>query len=614
MDVEQGLPAEELLANDTVHSVSWRDVTVTVRERKTRQPKVLLHRVEGSVQAGECCALIGPSGSGKTTLLNVLARRPTNAVSVQGSVLVNGRALSQTHFRHISAFVEQREVLTGGLTVCESLLTNLRLAKSTPKKEAMRRIDTLLQSFGLVEQKNTVVGTPIRQGISDGQKRRVMIARQLVASPKVLFLDEPTSGLDSAASFEVVRCLQTLARRQRLVIICSIHQPSAATFNLFQKLLLLSAGKPHYFGAVEKVAGYYQNLGVDIPIAMNIPEFVLGLINIDFAQDREDVNRRLEELQSSWANSAAAKQLHEAILRAECVTESLAIEASHRPSLYQRAWILIVRNLIKSYRDPMAYGIRLLFSISFALLTGTVWLHLDHNQESIQALLSELCFIPCFISLSAIIYAPAFIEDHDQFVLDFRNGLYGPTEFLVANFVVSIPYTLLLSFLFAIVCYWLSNLSSTLVAFWTWYLWIFLTSFAAEALIVFVVSVFPNFMFSIALASFLNSLWLCTQGFLIPSAELNCFYKYAFHYWNYLAYSFQGLMNSQLVGAVYDCGKGCHCIYGSAVADQCHISGEAILDLYGYKEGGRFGRDIGIVIAITIGYRLISWLLLRVKY
>ncbi|OAA34674.1 ABC transporter [Beauveria brongniartii RCEF 3172] len=593
MDVEQGLPAEELLANNTVHSVSWRDVTVTVRERKTRQPKVLLHRVEGSVQAGECCALIGPSGSGKTTLLNVLARRPTNAFSVQGSVLVNGRALSQTNFRHISAFVEQREVLTGGLSVAESLLTNLRLAKSTPKKEAMRRIDTLLQSFGLVEQKNTVVGTPIHQGISDGQKRRVMIARQLVASPKVLFLDEPTSGLDSTASFEV---------------------PSAATFNLFQKLLVLSAGKPHYFGAVEKVAEYYQKLGVDIPIAMNIPEFVLGLINIDFAQDRAVVNRRLDELQSSWANSAAAKELHEAVLRAECVTESLVIEASHRPSLYQRAWILIIRNLIKSYRDPMAYGIRLLFSISFALLTGTVWLHLDHNQESIQALLSELCFIPCFISLSAIIYAPAFIEDHGQFVLDFRNGLYGPTEFLVANFVVSIPYTLLLSFLFAIVCYWLSNLSSTLVAFWTWYLWIFLTSFAAEALIVFVVSVFPNFMFSIALASFLNSLWLCTQGFLIPSAELNRFYKYAFHYWNYLAYSFQGLMSSQLVGTVYDCGKGCHCIYGSAVADQCHISGEAILDLYGYKEGGRFGRDIGIVIAITIGYRLISWVLLRVKH
>ncbi|KGQ06168.1 ABC transporter G family member 15 [Beauveria bassiana D1-5] len=583
MDVEQGLPAEELLANNTVHSVSWRDVTVTVRERKTRQPKVLLHRVEGSVQAG----------SGKTTLLKVLARRPNHAVSVQGSVLVNGRALSQTNFRHISAFVEQHEVLTGGLSVAESLLTNLRLAKSTPKKEAMRRIDTLLQSFGLVEQKNAVIATPIHQGISDGQKRRVMIARQLVASPKVLFLDEPTTGLDSAASFEV---------------------PSAATFNLFQKLLVLSAGKPHYFGAVEEVAAYYQKLGVDIPIAMNIPEFVLGLINTDFAQDRAVANRRLDELQSSWANSAAAKELHKAVLRAECATEPLVIEASHRPSLYQRAWILIVRNLIKSYRDPMAYGIRLLFSISFALLTGTVWLHLDHSQESIQALLSELCFIPCFISLSAIIYAPAFIEDHDQFVLDFRNGLYGPTEFLVANFVVSIPYTLLLSFLFAIVCYWLSNLSSTSVAFWTWYLWIFLTSFAAEALIVFVVSVFPNFMFSIALASFLNSLWLCTQGFLIPYTELNSFYKYAFHYCNYLAYSFQGLMHSQLVGAVYDCGQGCHCIYGSAVADQCHISGEAILDLYGYKEGGRFGRDIGIVIAITVGYRLISWVILRVKH
>lgn len=55
------------------------------------------------------------------------------------------------------------------------------------------------------------MGTPIRKGISGGQKRRVSVASQLITCPKILFLDEPTSGLDSTASFEVVSYVKKLA-------------------------------------------------------------------------------------------------------------------------------------------------------------------------------------------------------------------------------------------------------------------------------------------------------------------------------------------------------------------------------------------------------------------
>lgn len=61
-----------------------------------------------------------------------------------------------------------------------------------------------------------IVGTPIRRGISGGQKRRLGIASQLITGPKVLFLDEPTSGLDSKASFEVVRYLKNVTRTHKV--------------------------------------------------------------------------------------------------------------------------------------------------------------------------------------------------------------------------------------------------------------------------------------------------------------------------------------------------------------------------------------------------------------
>jgi ABC-type multidrug transport system ATPase subunit len=53
--------------------------------------------------------------------------------------------------------------------------------------------------------------TPIRKGISGGQKRRLGAASQLIADPRILFLDEPTSGLDSAASFKVMNYIKRIA-------------------------------------------------------------------------------------------------------------------------------------------------------------------------------------------------------------------------------------------------------------------------------------------------------------------------------------------------------------------------------------------------------------------
>ena len=80
------------------------------------------------------------------------------------------------------------------------------------RSERTRRVNELLVAFGLQNQAETIVGTPIRKGISGGQKRRLSIASQLITSPKILFLDEPTSGLDSTASYEVMKYLKNIVQ------------------------------------------------------------------------------------------------------------------------------------------------------------------------------------------------------------------------------------------------------------------------------------------------------------------------------------------------------------------------------------------------------------------
>jgi ATP-binding cassette, subfamily G (WHITE), member 2, SNQ2 len=69
--------------------------------------------------------------------------------------------------------------------------------------------------------------------------------------PKLLlFLDEPTSGLDSRSAWAIVKFLKSLADSDQ-AILCTIHQPSAELFQLFDRLLLLrKGGETVYFGDI----------------------------------------------------------------------------------------------------------------------------------------------------------------------------------------------------------------------------------------------------------------------------------------------------------------------------------------------------------------------------
>ncbi|KAG4262239.1 hypothetical protein BFJ72_g2437 [Fusarium proliferatum] len=615
MDSEQRPVAEKHLLNTTIKNFTWRNVTVTVKDRETKQPKAIVDNVEGIVEAGEICALMGPSGCGKTTLLNVLARRPTNASSAEAEVNINGSHLSLAEFREVSCFVEQEDALIGSLTVRETLEFSSRLASSSSlsKKERIVRINNLLESFGLVEQANTLIGTPIRKGISGGQKRRVGVASQLITSPKLLFLDEPTSGLDSAASLEVVKYLRDVAKRNNLIVICSIHQPSTSTFNLFDKLLLLSGGKTHYFGPVNSVAAYYSEVGSPLPQYVNPAEHLLELVNIDFAQDRGEATRDLETLQAAWQNSRQASEVNTTIKSAESLGGDWNIDAiEKRPSMFSLTLTLLHRSFIKSYRDVVAYGIRIAMYLGLAIMMGTVWVRLDPAQESIQPFINAIFFGSAFMSFMAVAYVPAFIEDRLQYVKEHHNGLYGAAELIISNFFIGVPYLFLISILFSVISYWLSNFQPTAKAFFTWVLWLFLDLLAAESLVVFMTSLFPSFVISLALVAFANGLWMSVGGFMVPPTILNVFYKYVFHYWDYQKYVFEGMMVNEFADRVYSCGDGCRCMYQSTLADQCEIDGQAVLNQYGYSNG-HMGRNVGIMISIIAGYRLASWLVLVLR-
>ncbi|KAK8190481.1 ATP-binding cassette transporter-like protein [Phyllosticta capitalensis] len=615
-DVEKGSYGDYAhLNNDTVQSYTWDQVTVTVKDRETKQPKKILDNVSGYVQAGEIIALMGPSGSGKTTMLNVLSGRDaTSNAHVEKSLRVNGKTISYQNFRKISSFVEQEDALLGALTVEETLYFSARLAlpRNIPKAERIARIEGLISSFGLRRQARDLIGTPIRKGISGGQKRRVSVASQLITSPKILFLDEPTSGLDSAASHEVMSFIRDVAKNNRLLVIASIHQPSTSTFELFDKLLLLSQGRTVYNGLVSGVTQYFADLGYPTPMYTNPAEFIIDMVNTDFSQNHDEAQRRLAHLQDSWTKSEHQQAIDQKISEISSQQSSReAVQAQTEANPLMVPFTLVHRSLIKAYRDVIAYGIRIAMYVCLAILMGTVWLRLAPSQENIQSFTNAI-FGAAFLSFMSVAYIPSFLEDRSLFIKERANGLYGPISFMISNFITGAPFLFIITILFSVISYWLSNFNPTGGSFWSWVLFLFLDLLAAESLVVLVASAAPVFVVALAVTAFANGLWMSVGGFMVPPKNLNDFWRYWAHYSDYQSWVFQGMMVGEFKDRTYSCGSGCRCMYPSPLEQQCKIAGSAVLEQYGYGTDRR-GMWVGILIGIIAGYRLIGLAILYMK-
>lgn len=137
-----------------------------------------------SLSPGHALALIGPNGSGKTTLMRALLG---SAQVISGEVSCPLDFLGyvpQNSDIDLSFPINVRQVVEMGMYPKTKLLRPL----SREQKEA---VSTALEQIGLGERARERFGT-----LSGGQRQRVLVARALVAEPRLVLLDEPFNGLD----------------------------------------------------------------------------------------------------------------------------------------------------------------------------------------------------------------------------------------------------------------------------------------------------------------------------------------------------------------------------------------------------------------------------------
>ncbi|KAF7984655.1 hypothetical protein HWV62_12906 [Athelia sp. TMB] len=433
---------------------SWQHMEYVV-PIGAHEHRKLLDDVTGYVAPGKLTALMGESGAGKTTLLNVLAERQTTGV-VTGDRLVNGQPLP-ADFQAQTGYCQQMDTHVPETTVREALLfsAKMRQPARVPLREKEAYVETCLKMCGLEAYADALVGS---LGIE--HRKRTTIGVELAAKPKLLlFLDEPTSGLDSQSAWAIMAFLRSLADSGQ-AILCTIHQPSAELFQVFDRLLLLrKGGQTVYFGDLGENSGtlidYFERNGArHCAPEENPAEYMLDVIGAGAtatsAQNWHDV----------WTRSKECGALEQEVNKIHDDGRSRSPVETARHSEFASSWGAQVleqcgRSMKRHYRDPAYLLAKLVLNVVGGLFIGfTFWRAKDTQQGTQNKLFAIYMATILSVPLASQLQVPYIKMRNIYEIRERPSRMYSWTSFVTSQLLVEIPWNILGSALLFICWYW----------------------------------------------------------------------------------------------------------------------------------------------------------------
>ncbi|MBR5420717.1 MAG: ATP-binding cassette domain-containing protein [Lachnospiraceae bacterium] len=249
-------------------------LTINIRERTAMEffkKKVLLKDLHLTIPKGHLVLLLGGSGAGKTTFLNAV----TGYEKADATVLLNGHDLYKEYesMKYDVGFVPQQDLMRPNDTVLMTLedAAKLRLPGNIDKKERKKRVQEVLEGFGLSMLANNLV-----EKLSGGQRKRLSIAMEFISDPSLFILDEPDSGLDGVVARGLFEKLRAIADSGKIVIVIT-HTPDRVA-DLFDDVIVLAkdvdrTGRLAYYGSLEDARKFFKKDSMEhVLLAVNQKE------------------------------------------------------------------------------------------------------------------------------------------------------------------------------------------------------------------------------------------------------------------------------------------------------------------------------------------------------
>jgi len=585
------------------------------------ESKVILNNISGKFESEELTAVIGPSGAGKSTLLNILAGY--NSSLAEGKILINGVKREPRNFRKISCYIMQDDILMPNLTVSESMMVsaNLHLKRQHTVAQKRQVINEILGVLGLAETSDTYL-----HEISGGQRKRLAIALELVNNPPVLFLDEPTSGLDSLSAFQCISLMKSLAKGGRTVI-CTIHQPSAKLFEMFDKLYILTSGKCIYSGSLTNLLPYMETQNLKCPKYHNPADFIIEVASGEYGDVTAHLVKSWKIQEKKFELAEMEKQINSAEVACDTSFVSPVVVTyvpgkctsitSSTDSLFDvvsqttQFSVLMKRSMVSVIRDRMFTHLRLFSTLAVAVLIGLLYYRIGNNGDKVINNTGCLFFSMLFLMFIALMPTVlTFPLEKLVFIREHLNNWYSLKSYYLAKTMADLPFQIILPAMYCTIIYFMTNQPNEPERFVQFLVITILTCLVSQSIGLLLGAVAPSVPTAVFVAPVTGIPVLLFSGFFVNFDTIPKYMQWL-TYVSFARYSWEGTIVA-IYGnnrGTFDCDKP-RCIFRSSkeVLEAMDVSEDAL-----FLDNAKFYFDCFVLGCFFVSLRLITYLVLRYK-
>ncbi|KAF9917727.1 hypothetical protein BX616_000088 [Lobosporangium transversale] len=598
---------ENLSLSVSLSKFEWSFKGIMRGLRRERTEKQLLKNVDVVFPAGELTAILGGSGAGKTSLLNTLLHRTSPELKKKGAVYYNDtKNPSLRLINGVSSYVRQDDnFLLSHLTVRETLqyAAELRMDSSVSKADKHAKVEDIIDLLGLRECADVIIGNAAVKGCSGGQRRRVSIGIQLVTEPACLFLDEPTSGLDALTAKAVVLTLKQIAASGRTVV-CTIHQPRADIWHVFDNVVLLvTGGHAAYSGRADKVVEYFEDAGHVAPIFTNVPDFILDTASINLrSAELEEKTRKIVNALVERFNANKYDMLASQLPKVPC---GELPKINPQFASFGKAFpILARRSFVNTFRQKGLYFNRAFQPVIVSIIMTIFFAPLGNEPVDVTSRFGLLQQTSPIVFSGMLNNVAIYPFERDIAYREISDGGYSATSFFASYLINELPLEIFGSLGVTLFMLVITNMKTTVLTFFSFWVIMFGYINTGESIGLAFSTFASHAGFNITVMSAVISVFSFMTGFMslnIPKWLEYINYVSLFKYGSFI------MTRNEFDGRVFDCST--EQINSGACP---YPTGDAVLELLRFKDQD-WNLYMGLFVAVVLIYRLLAWAALVAK-